>query len=130
MTYLAGGSSPPIYQFKKVMIIAGDKQAPKNWKDLPHIQRKWIKGHLYIYQYDPITQTEKYLGAAEPVHGIIESMSQRQKRMITKMFVRGDLVDDVVKYVKGITGYKLTKQSVYNWFREKGNDERWNTKGE
>ena len=97
--------------------MAGDKWAPEGWENMPHIQRKWIKGNLYIYQYDPTTQRETYLGAAEPVYGIIDSMSKKQQEKIGDMFNRGDSVWAIIDYVKSITGYRLTKQSVYGWIR-------------
>jgi len=105
--------------------MAGQKRAPDGWWKRDHIQRKIIKGRVYIYQYDPGTQKEVYLGAADPVYGTIDSMSAAQRREIIKMFKRGDNIEKIVEKIVDATGLPISRQSVYRWFRERGIFERW-----
>jgi len=97
--------------------MAGDKRVPSGWEEMKHIQVKFIKNRAYIYRYDPNTQRETYLGAAEPVFGIIDSMSEAEQKKIVEMFNTGKSVWNIVDYIKERTGDLLTKQSVYAWLR-------------
>jgi len=97
--------------------MAGDKRVPAGWEEMKHIQIKYIKNRAYVYRYDPNTQREVYLGAAEPVFGIIDSMAPAQRKKITDMFNTGKSVWDIIEFIRGVTGYTITKQSVYAWLR-------------
>ena len=99
--------------------MAGSKRVPEKYLGMKGTTIKFIKGRAYCYFYDPKSQTEIYLGAIDPVFGIIDSMSPAQQNKICDMFNTGESVWDIIAYIKDVTGYRLTKQSVYGWLRER-----------
>ena len=107
------------------MVMAGEKRAPAGWWKLEHIQRKWIKGRLYVYAYSPATQTETYLGAAEPVFGQIDRLTTAQKKKVVKMFNTKKPIKEIMRYIEDINGLPVLKQTVYDWMRDHGIEGRW-----
>ena len=101
------------------------KRVPDNWRNLKGVSVKWINGHGYVYQYNPATQREDYLGAMEPVPGIIDSLSMAQKTKLIRMFNRVDDITAIMKQIEVYKGFPISKQAVYAWFREHDVDARW-----
>ena len=106
--------------------MAGTKRAPKHWYKLSHIQKKYIKGRLYIYRYDPPTKQTAYLGAAEPVFSTIQRLAARQRKHIVEAFERGDSIYSIIDYIATRTNTPpMSRQAVYRWFAAEGIITRW-----
>ena len=105
--------------------MAGYKRVPDGWERLPHLQIKYIKGRAYCYVYDPATQKERYIGAIEPRFGIIDSMSAAQRKTLVARFNRNDGIQQIMDYIETCSGWRISKQATYLWFREHGIEGRW-----